>query len=258
MGVFIFPVSCLNAWINTSVMWVCSICQWVSVSFMSCFICHFQLFHCAVISLTLSPSPEMPSDRWMRGCWTRLSLFLSAASYSSCCCSGSRSRCVYLLCPPPPLPVPLSLQYGSPVWEAAIPLFLHPFHLAVLLWVLAPLCPTHPVEGTGSKSLWYLAPRCPEQVTRRAFCLFSPWTELTTVCCRPPPSCFCLCCRSACLCCTQTKLSNPISSVCQRLSPATVVFGPCKPCLCFIATLPWIQLLDAFYRCTNLELLGVH
>lgn len=181
-------------------------------------------------------------------------LLLTVAAVAPAAGAGVSTSCV----PPPPLPVPLSLQYGSPVWEAAIPLFLHPFHLAVLLWVLAPLCPTHPVEGTGSKSLWYLAPRCPEQVTRRAFCLFSPWTELTTVCCRPPPSCFCLCCRSACLCCTQTKLSNPISSVCQRLSPATVVFGPCKPCLCFIATLPWIQLLDAFYRCTNLELLGVH
>lgn len=67
---------------------------------MSSFICHFQPFPRAVISLTLSLSPEMPSDHWMRG-WTQLSLFLSAARYSSCCCSGGRSRCVYLLCPPP-------------------------------------------------------------------------------------------------------------------------------------------------------------
>lgn len=63
--------------------------------------------------------------------WIQLSLSLSGC-YTSCCCSSRRSRCVYLLCHPL-LPVPLSLQYGSSVWEAAIPLFLRPHHLLVLL-----------------------------------------------------------------------------------------------------------------------------
>lgn len=76
--------------------------------------------------------------------WIRLSLFLSAACYSSCCCSSGRSRCVYLLCLPPLLPVPLSLQYGSSVWEAAIPLFSRPpftYRCSCGCW-LRSACPT--------------------------------------------------------------------------------------------------------------------
>lgn len=125
--------------------------------------------------------------RWEAGLTFETSSFsfisLCLLLVRSCCCSSSRSRCVCLLCPPTPptLPVALSLQYGSSVWEAAIPLFSRPLHLSVLLWVLAPLCLPHPVERTGSKSLRYLAPRCPEQVTLTAFYLFSPWTELTTL-----------------------------------------------------------------------------
>ncbi|TNN72527.1 hypothetical protein EYF80_017303 [Liparis tanakae] len=69
----------------------------------------------------------------------------AVCGFRSCCCSSgssSSSRCVYT--PPPPssssplLPVPLSLQYGSSVWEPAIPLFSSPLHLKVLLWMLAP------------------------------------------------------------------------------------------------------------------------
>lgn len=69
--------------------------------------------------------------------------------------------------PPPPHPHPLlSLQYGSSVWVGGShPIVLAPpFYPAVPLRVLRPLCLTHPVDSTGSKSLWYLAARCPEPV----------------------------------------------------------------------------------------------
>ncbi|KAI4814251.1 hypothetical protein KUCAC02_003454, partial [Chaenocephalus aceratus] len=58
-------------------------------------------------------------------------------------------------CAPPSslLPVPLSLQYGSSVWEAAIPLFSRPLHPKVLLWVLAPLSPPQSMSGTELAAL---------------------------------------------------------------------------------------------------------
>jgi len=165
-------------------VWVQLMSVYGSVSLTSSFTCHFQLLLCALTSLMLLQSPEMLFDRCMRDwthVWFRLPLPLPLACYSSCCCSSSKSRCVYLLCCPSSLlPVPLSLQYGSSVWEAAIPLFSHPLHLSVLLGVLAPLCPLHPVEGSGSKSLWYLALWCPEQVKPLVFCLFSHWPAFTT------------------------------------------------------------------------------
>lgn len=158
-----------------------------------------------------SQSPEMPSDR----CW-EAALVFKPSSRCLLCMFLQQQVCLPPVPPPSSLlPVPLSLQYGSSVWEAAIPLFSRPLHPKVLLWVLAPLSPPQSMSGTGSKSLWYLAPRRPEHVT--AF--LSPFplpgqSSLLSLCCRSPPSCFCLCC-------TLPKPSNPASSVCQRLSTAT-------------------------------------
>lgn len=127
----------------------------------------------AVITL----SPEMPFDCWMRG-WT-LSLSLPGACFSSSCRSSRRSRCVYLLCrPPPSCSLITAVRQRCLGGSHSIVLAPPPHHLSVLLWVLAPQCPPHPVERTGTKSLWYLAPRCPGQVTLTASCLFSPRTEL--------------------------------------------------------------------------------
>lgn len=66
--------------------------------------------------------------------------------------------------PPPPLPVPSSLQYGSSVWEAAIPLFSHPpLPMSAPVGAGAALpAPPHPVEQAGSKSLLYFSLTCPE------------------------------------------------------------------------------------------------
>lgn len=200
---------------------------------MSSFICHFQLFARAVVSLMLSQSPEMASDRWMRD-WTfeSSSLVLYLVLVTVAAVAPAAEAGVSTSCAAPLLPVPLSLQYGSSVWEAAIPLFLPPHHLSVLLWVLAPQCPPHPIEETGTKSLWYLAPRCPEQVMLTACCPVYLWTiPDDTLCCRSPPSCYSSCCRSTCLCCTQTKSSKPASSVCLCLSPATFVLFCAKPAL---------------------------
>ncbi|XP_025766694.1 uncharacterized protein LOC109203881 [Oreochromis niloticus] len=50
-----------------------------------------------------------------------------------------------------------------------------------------------------------------------------------TRCCTPPPSCYCLCYWSACLCCTQTKSSNSAcgcfhaTPVCAQLCHNTVL-----------------------------------
>lgn len=76
------------------------------VSFMSSFICHFQLFPRVLWSHSRSHQSQdalwSPDQRPESRLNPALSLFLSAACYSSCCCSSGSSRCVYLLCPPPP------------------------------------------------------------------------------------------------------------------------------------------------------------
>lgn len=99
---------CMNKLV--CVLWVWSLCQWVC-----CCLC---LSPCAVISLVLSQSPEMPSDRWMRGLNPAQAVAVSVAPAAEAGVSTSRATL-----PAPLLPVPLSLQYGSSVWEAAIPLF---------------------------------------------------------------------------------------------------------------------------------------
>ena len=212
---------------------------------------------CPPTSVTSSSSPALWSHShsyWVLRCpliagweggWTRCSIFLSAACYCSCCCSAGRSRCVYLLCRPL-LPVPLSLQYGSSVWEAAIPLFSRPLHLSVLLWVPAPLCPPHLVVGTGSKSLWYLAPRCPEQVMLTAFCLFSPWTELTTISAADR--------RHLVTACAAGLPSSAALKPNRRTQPQVFASVSLLPLL-FCTMFPRTQLTDAFCRCTHLELL---
>lgn len=221
-------------------MWVWSIRQLASVSVMSSFICHFQLFPSAVISLWLSESPEMPSDRWMRGCWTRQTLFYSAACYSSCCCSGGRSRCVYLLCyPHPPSPFLFAYRCNTTAMSGR-----QPFHCSCTSFTYRcsfGCCPPHLVEGTGSKSLWYLAPRHPELVMLRAFSLsFLPGQRLqqsaadgrhlVSVALKPN-------CR------TQSQVFASVSLL---------------PLLCWSRANPaCTQLLDAFYPCTHLELLAV-
>lgn len=139
-----------------------SVCGFVS--FMSSFICRFQLFPCAVISLVLSQSPEVPWTRDRMQVSTPFHLPLSASC--SCSCSGSRSRCVYLLCRPPSFLFPyhcsMAALSGRQQFHCSCATFIH---LLVLLWVLAPFCPAHPVDWTASKSLWYLAPACHQQVT---------------------------------------------------------------------------------------------
>lgn len=128
---------------------------------------------------------------------------------------------------PPLLPVPLSLQYGSSVWEAAIPLFSRPLHLFVPLWVPSLLCPPLPVDGTGSKSLWYFALGALSKLrsVTQAFCVFPPWTELTILL-QTAAILLLLLLPVCCLCWAQTK-SNPASSVCQYLRPASVFVLQC-------------------------------
>ena len=183
---------------------------------------------CCDLTHALSPSPEMPSDRWMRG-WTQsFSLLLvtvaavapaaaaAAAGVSTSCapppsCSlitAVRQLCLggshsIVLAPPSPKGAPVGVG-------AALPAPAHErdrFQITVILG-------TYVAQSMLHLRL-FLSP------------FFLPGQSLLlSLCCRPPPSCYCLCCRSARLCCTQTKSSNPASSVCQRLSlsPATVVF----------------------------------
>lgn len=113
-------------------MWACSICQRVSVSFMSCFVCRFPL-GCAAISLTLPSSPEMPPSHWVRCCWR----WLTRVSVCSLLQWLLQQVCLPLVPPPHPLPVPLSLQYGSHSIVLAAP----PDSPAG-----APLSPSHPID----------------------------------------------------------------------------------------------------------------
>lgn len=137
---------------------------------------------------------------------------LSAGCYTSCS-NSSRSRCVYLLCHSSP--PPSSCSFITAVRQLCLggshSIVLAPpstYECSCRCWCRSAR-PTPPC-GTG----WL-------QITVILF-TYVPWVGYAYVflsllsldracytrCCTPPPSCYCLCYWSACLCCTQTKSSN--------------------------------------------------
>lgn len=96
---------------------------------------------------------------------------------------------------------------------------LPPLQLKVLLWVPAPPCLPQPVNGTSSKMAVLLG----TQVHRACgACSFSVSHLLPgqsfALRCRPPPSCYSVCCRSAASAALRSKSWKPASGVCRRLA----------------------------------------
>ncbi len=198
----------------------------------------------------------MPSDRWMRG-WTRLSLFLSASCYSSCCCSSSRSRYVYLLCP--------SLPPSCSLITAVRQLCLGGSHSIVL----APPSPIGAPVGAGSalpappsvKGLasnhcdtWLVGAL--SRLRSRLSVSFLPGQRLQQSL-QQTGAILLLLTQPVCL---PLLHSNQIVEPSLKCLPASLSCHcrsvPCKWCLCFITTLLCTQLMDTFYHCSHLELFG--
>lgn len=175
------------------------------------FVCQFWLFPFAAISLTVFEiSASFPTSH--------LAACVALAAGAGVTASGTAT------------PTPPSCSLITAVRQPCLGSSHSISHCcAALPWALAPLCPTHPVETTGPSSLWYLAPCWSVQIG--AFYRLSACTECTTVCCRPPPSCLCLCRWSACLCCTRQVVGPSFQRLCF-----CCCFGLYKSHLSFINT----------------------
>lgn len=158
----------------------------------------------------------MPSEHW-----TPIGLFLSTASYSSCCCSGAGVSTSHY---PPHLP------FCSFITAVLQPCLGGSHSIVALCSCRCWLRSAQPARwkrlAPSHCNTWHLVAS-----GRLELSVLSPWTQRKTVFCRPPPSCLCFAAGlpvSAALkpnCWTQPQvLDSFFFSLSLSLSPVTLLF----------------------------------